>query len=82
MQNQARYEPHADSQQESQRGKEGTFFLVSSLQAIQIPGLADLGRRGCLGAQAGSEQEYGSPAAALCCCTRPKSWGQNFEFIF
>jgi len=50
MQNQARSEPHIDSQQESQVAKEGTFFLVSSLQAIQVTGLADLGRRGCLGA--------------------------------
>jgi hypothetical protein len=55
MQYQTRSEPHVDSQQESQGAKEGTFFLVSSLQAIQGAGLADLGRRGCLGAQAGSE---------------------------
>ena len=84
MQNQARSEPHADSNKRHRAppgAKEGTFFPVSSLQAIQVPGLADSGRQGCIGAEAGSEQEYGPPTAVLCCCTRPESWAHSFDFV-
>src|ERR1022692_1456730 len=64
-QNQARSEPHADSQQESQGAKEGTFLLVSSLRAIQGSGPGRLRPAG-LPRPAGRIR---TGARFACCCT-------------
>ena len=61
---------HSDSTEGPQGPKEGAFFLVRSLQALQVLRLAGSGERGFTGAETGSEQEYGPPTAVLCCCTR------------
>jgi hypothetical protein len=60
--------------------KEGAFFLVSSHSDTQAPGLADPGKRGFSGADAGSELVYSLLAAVLCCCTRLEPWARIFEF--